>query len=121
MTVGTHWVQCIFEAGGYPKVSTAAAQGPEQIWRLLLAGPQDLAIGGDELDGQQVIERQSVLAHQPAQPAAECESGDACRGNDTAGGRETVQLRLAVELTPGGTALRPNRPALGIDLDALHG
>ena len=115
-----HWVKFVFEAGGDPEVSAAAAKGPEEIGLLLLAGPQDLAVGGDELDGPQIIERQAVLAHQPAQPAAEGEPGDARGGDHAAGDRETVQLRLAVELAPGDAALRPHRSALGIDVDALH-
>src|SRR5215472_3655361 len=64
------WPYCmkvVFETGGNPEVSAATADGPEQIWLLLIAGPQNLAISGDEFDGPQIIQCQAALAHQPAQ------------------------------------------------------
>src|SRR5215470_15892640 len=66
-----YWVQVVFKTRGDPEVSAAASDGPKQVGLLLVAGPQDLAVGGDELDRPQIIERQAVLAHQPAQPSAE--------------------------------------------------
>ena len=86
----------------------------------MLAGPHDLAIGGDELDGSKIVEGEAMLAHQPAQPTTEGEPGDAGAGNNPARDRETVQLGFAVELAPGDAALRPYRAAFGIDVDSLH-
>src|SRR5205085_9434069 len=108
-----HWMELVFEAGGDPEVAAAAAKGPEEVGLFLLASPQHFAAGGDELDGPQIIECQAVLAHQPAQPAAEGEPGDARGGDHAAGHRQTMQLRLAVKLAPGDAALRPHRSALG--------
>ena len=87
---GPDRVELVFETGSNPEVAAAAAKGPEEVGLFLLASPQDLAAGCDELDGPQIIERQAVLAHQPAQPAAKSEPGDA-RGRDHAAGhRQTM-------------------------------
>ena len=75
-----HWVDLVFEAGGDPEVSASAAKGPEEVGLLLLAGPQDLAVSSDEFDSPQIIEREAVLAHQPAQPAAVKSRGGERRG-----------------------------------------
>jgi hypothetical protein len=62
-------VELVFEARGDPEVSAAAAKGPEEVGLFLLANPQDLAAGGDELDGPQIIERQAMLPiNQPSPP-----------------------------------------------------
>jgi hypothetical protein len=49
-------MKVVFETGGDPEVSAATADGPEQVWLLLLAGPQKLAISSDEFDGPQIIQ-----------------------------------------------------------------
>jgi hypothetical protein len=41
-------------------------------------------------------------------------------GHDTAGDRKLVQLRLAVEFSPGHATLSPNRTSDGIDVNTLH-
>ena len=68
----------------------------------------------------QIVERQAMLAHQPAEPAAQSEAGDAGRRHDAAGRGKTMKLGLAVEFAPGDAALRPRRFAFAIDMDALH-
>ena len=64
------------------------------------------AVGQHHLGGPQVVERQAVLRHQPAEAAAERQAGDPGAADDAAGRREPVQLRLAVELPPEDAALR---------------
>jgi hypothetical protein len=61
-----------------------------------------------------------MLAHQPAQAAAEGEPGDPGAGNNSTSNRETVQLGFPVELAPGDAALRPYRAAFGIDVNPFH-
>src|SRR5262249_7693593 len=73
-----------------------------------------------DIDRAKVIERQSMLAHQPTQSTSERETGNACRRNHAAGYSETMQLRLAVDLTPGDATLRPHSPTLLVDVDAFH-
>src|SRR5262249_40595957 len=50
----------------HAKVSTPTTYRPEQIGLLILAGPQYLAFGGDELDRAKIVEGETVFAHQPA-------------------------------------------------------
>ena len=45
---------------------------------------QEFAFGGHEVHRQQVVDRQAVLAHEPAEPATERKPGDARVGDDTA-------------------------------------
>jgi hypothetical protein len=61
-----------------------------------------------------------VLSHQPADPPAERQARDPRVGDDPADRRQPVELRLAVELAPEHAGLRPRRPCLRVDPDALH-
>ena len=87
---------------------------------MILAGGDELAVRSDEVDGEQVVDRRAVLAHQPADPAAERESGDPGVRDDAADGGEPVELRLAVELTPQHARLGARRPRCRVDADAPH-
>ena len=86
----------------------------------LLARGHELAVGRDEIDGEQVVDRRAVLAHQPADAAAERQAGDPGVGDDPADGRQPEELRLSVELSPQDTGLCARRPRLRVDRDALH-
>ena len=66
-----------------------------------------LAVGGDHVGGQQIVDRQAVLAAEPAEAAAQREPGDPGGGVDADRGREAEGLGRLVEL---GRAWRPARP-----------
>ena len=68
------------------------------------------AVGHHHVGGSQVVERQAVLRHQPAEPAAERQAGNPRAPDDAAGRRESVQLRLAVEFSPEHAALSARGP-----------
>ena len=51
---------------------------------------EHVAVGGHELDAEQVVGGQAVLGHQPAEAAAEGEAGDAGRGDGAAGHGQAV-------------------------------
>ena len=87
------------------EVAAGAAHGPEEILVLGRARPAQLAVGGDDVDREQVVDRQPVLAAQVADAAVERQAGDARRRHDAAGHREAEQLRLAVDVAPGRAAL----------------
>ncbi len=87
---------------------------------LLLRGSDELAIGGHHVGGEQVVGGEAVLAHQPADPTAECESGDAGVADDAARGRQAVGLGLVVDITPQGTALYPGGPRARVDPYGSH-
>ena len=115
-----HAVQAVFERGDDAEVPAAAAHTPEQIGVDTLARGHELAVGRDEIDREQVVDGGAVLAHQPADAPAERQAGDAGVGDDPAHGRQPEKLRLAVELAPEHAGLRPRRPRLRVDSDALH-
>ena len=87
---------------------------------LVLAHTNDAAIGKDEIRGAQVVERQAVLRHQPAQASTEREAGNTGTADDAASGRQSVQLRLAIEFLPQHPTLRSNGPSGQVDVNPLH-
>ena len=113
-------MQAVGERGGDAEVPAAAAQRPEQVRVRGRVDLEDLAVRGHELDAQQVVGREAVLGHQPAEPAAEGEAGDAGRRDRTPGHRQAVRAGGRVELVPGRAALRGHGGALGIDRDVVH-
>src|SRR5262245_22691148 len=114
-------MQLVFEGGGDAEVAAAAPDGPEQIGFFLFACAHHLAFGRDQFDRAQIVEGKTVPAHQPSKPTAQGEPGDAGARHDAAGNGEVVELRLAIELTPGDPALRASATRHRIDVDALHG
>src|SRR5687767_7293054 len=98
-------METVLERRRNPEVAAATANRPEQIRVLVGARAFDAAVRHNHLGRSQVIERQTVLRHQPAQTPTEREPRDARASDDAPGGRQTVDLRLAIELTPKDTTL----------------
>jgi hypothetical protein len=73
---------------------------------LVRGGGHEPAVGRDELDREQVVDRQAVLAREPADAAAERQPGDPGVRDLAAGDGEAVRLRLAVEVAPERACLR---------------
>jgi hypothetical protein len=59
-------VQLELEGGDDAEVATAAAQRPEEVLVLGRACPEEAAIGGDDIGGEQVVAGEAVLGLQPA-------------------------------------------------------
>ena len=113
-------VQIELEGGDDAEIASAAAQAPEEVGVLRRARGEDLAVGGDHLGRAQVVAGQAVLAHQPADPAAQREAGDAGGRDQAPGSGESVLLGRRVELPPGDAALGGGGAAAHIHRDALH-
>ena len=105
---------------GDAEVAAAAANRPEQIGVLVGAGANDPAVGRDQIGAQQVVERETVLRHQPADAAAERQARDPGAADNPARRREAVHLGLAIELFPQGATLGPDGAAPRVDVDPLH-
>ena len=113
-------VQAEAEGRRDPEVGAGSAEAPEEVGVLLVAGPDMPAVGGDELDREQVVDRETVLALQPPHAAAEREAGDARVGDDADRADEPDRLRLAVELAEERAAVHPRRALGGVDARAVH-
>ena len=57
---------------------------------------QQPAVGSDDVDLQQVVDRHPVLTHQPSHPTGECQPGDADGGHVAAWRRQSVDVRSSV-------------------------
>ena len=97
-------VQPVGQLGGDAEVAAAAAQPPEQVGVLLLAGAHDRPVGRDDLCGQQVVAGQAVAPREVADPAAERQTSDAGGRDDAARRRQPVDGGRVVEATPRGAA-----------------
>jgi hypothetical protein len=108
------------EGGRDTEVAAASVHGPEQLRVDVLARGDFPSVGGDEVDGEQVVAREAEAPLEPAGAASERESGDA-RGRDpSTGGREAVLLGGSVELPPGDARADACAPPVGVDVDLLH-
>ena len=108
------------ERGDHAEVAAAASQRPEQVGVLVLGRPQQLAVGRYDVDSEEVVDREAVLAHQPADATAQGQPGDSGVAHDSAGGGQTVRLRLVVDVTPQRTTLHPGPAVGGIDPHGPH-
>ncbi|HLY83889.1 MAG TPA: FAD-binding protein, partial [Acidimicrobiales bacterium] len=59
-----NWMRPKDEAGHHAEVASTAAQRPEEIRVLPLAGGDELAVRQDHVDLEQVVDRQTVLARE---------------------------------------------------------
>jgi len=114
-------VQRKLERGDDTEVAAAASQRPEQIGVFVGRCPDDAALGGDHLGGQQIVDGEPVFAHQEADATAEGEPGDTGVTHDPAGGGQTVGLGLVVDVAPQRTPLHPGPAAGGVDPHRPHG
>ena len=108
------------EARDDPEVAAASAQTPQQPGPLGLTDGHDVAVGRHDVSADQVVARQSVLALQPADPAAQREAGDAGGRDQAAGRRESVSRGRGIEVGPGRTGLDRGRAPVDVDFDVAH-
>ena len=86
------------EARHHAEVAAAAANRPEQIGMLALAGGHDAAIGKDDVGFEQVVDRQPVLAREIAGSAAKRQAGDARRRDDAEGNGEAEGMSRVIDV-----------------------
>ena len=102
------------------EVAAGAAHRPEQVLVLRRAGPPELPVGGDDVDGQEAVDRESVLPAQMTEPAVQRQPGDAGRRDDAGRYREPEQLGLAVTVAPGRAALHADGLRRRVDGHSAH-
>jgi hypothetical protein len=103
------------------EVAAPAAQPPQQIGVLALAGRHHAPIRHHDLRGDQVIAAQPVLVAQPAEPTAQRQPGNPRAREDSTRRGKAVRLRRRVQFAPRHTALSTSRACLDVHLDLLHG
>src|SRR5262249_24263105 len=118
---GRDRVETIRELCQDAEVSAAAAKRPEQVDVVRVAHVKRAAIGGDHARRDEVVARETVLPHEPANAATECQSRDAGRRDDTSWDGETESRRRAIQLAPGDAGIDPGNPRPLIDANTLHG
>ena len=84
---GAKRMQLILEGCDDAEVSPAAADSPEELGLVILAGLQDLAIGSDNFDGPQIVEGEAIFAHEPAQTATKGQTSNPGAGDHPTGYR----------------------------------
>ena len=88
----------------------------------MIAGrrPDDVALGRDHLGLDEIVDGEPVLAHEPADAAAQAEAADAGVAHDAARGGQTVRLCLVVDVSPQGAAVDEGRALDRIDRHGPH-
>jgi hypothetical protein len=108
------------EAGHDAEVAAAAADRPEQVRMLGLVCDELATVGGHDLDREQRIDRQAVLAHQPTDPAAEGQARDAHRARVAERGGQAMGRDRLGELDRREAWLGPGDPRVGVDVQTAH-
>jgi hypothetical protein len=86
------------ERGDDAEVRPGAPDPPEQVGVLLLAGPNEPAIGRHHLDGEHVVDAEAVLPLEPAHAAAKRQSAHAGVRHHAHRASQPEALGLAVEI-----------------------
>ena len=103
-----------------PEVPAGAAQAPEELGLLGLGRADEAAIGRDELNSRQVVDRESEVALEAADSPTERQPGNAGVADDPGRADEAELLRGDVQLTEERAAVRPCGSSPTIRLDATH-
>ncbi|HEU0214988.1 MAG TPA: hypothetical protein VFR13_12930 [Jiangellaceae bacterium] len=102
------------------EVPAAASQRPEQVGVLVGRRSDDVALRGDHLGVHEVVDGEPVLAHEPADAAAEAEAADAGVAHDASRRGQAVGLGLVVDVAPQGATLHVGRAFGGVDRNGAH-
>ena len=105
------------EAGDDAEVAAAAAQRPEQLGVAIGVDLDHLAAGQHELEGDEVVAGETVLAGEPADPAAERQAGHPGLGHDPGRDDQPVRRGRGVDVAEPAAAARVHQLALRIDGD----
>ena len=103
------------------KISTATTHCPEKVGVLGFAGGQVAPVGADQVDRDQVVTGEAVLAVKPTMAAAKCQAGDAGLRHNAERHGESEGLGLAVDVADGGAAAGAHQPRRDVDAHCVHG
>ncbi|EDY21437.1 hypothetical protein CfE428DRAFT_0682 [Chthoniobacter flavus Ellin428] len=118
--LGPDRMQGKFELSDDTEISTAAAQGPEQVRVGTGSGVQRATVRRDNPRRDEIVRGEAVFAAEPAETAAQGEAGNARRGIDPRGRGEAVHLRGAIHVGQRAAWLHRRAASAGIDPHTLH-
>ena len=115
-----HLLESELESRRDAEVAAAPADRPEEVGVRLGVHAEDLAVGGDDLGGEEVVDREAVLAHEISDASAEREPADPDRAG-VAERRREAMLRCGVGVPARREpCLGPRRAALDVDLQTVQ-
>ena len=110
----------VLEACGDAEVAAATADRPEQVRLRLGVHAQELAVGRDDVGGQQVVDREPVLADEEPDAPAQRDPTDPDRPGVAEPGREPVGSDRSRVLPCGQPRLGPRGASIRIDRQRPH-
>ena len=113
-------VQAVLKARRDAKVAAAAAYRPEKVRVRLGIDAQQLSIGGHDVRGEEVIDRQPVLAREITHATAQRDPADSHGPRIAEAGREAVLIGGDRVLSGGQAGLGPRCARCRIDLERVH-
>ena len=105
------------DRGDDPEIGLAAAHRPEQVGVAVRGDAAQPAVGGDQLDGVDVVGGEPVLAGQQGDTAAGCVADRPDAGRGPVQRCEATLRRLRHNLPPADARADPRRPRRGVDAD----
>ena len=103
-----------------PKLPAAAADRPEEVGLGFAARRPNLAVGGDDLHFDQIVDSEPETAGQIPESAAQSEAGDPGLGHEAKSRGQTMFLRGPVYIAEKTAGANMNQPLFGIDPNLSH-
>ena len=114
-------MHAVFDRGDDAEISAAAAQAPQEVRVLLFRRAQEVAVRGDDVEGERIVAGEAEAPAEPAEAAAEREARGAGVRDDARGGRKSKRGAFMVELPEQGPAVHIGARRFRFDAHALHG
>ncbi len=108
------------ETGDDTKISSAAAQSPQEIGAVRLVRDNKCAVRQNHIGLDQIIDGESVLAAKIAVAAAESQAGNACCRDDAERDCKTEGMGGVVNIARRATGPHPHGPVCRINAHPLH-
>jgi hypothetical protein len=102
------------------EVAAASTQRPKELLVLLLGRTYELAVGRDDISGNEVVDCHTVLAAEPPKPAAQGQPGDTGCRVDPHRCRQTESLSFVIEVSQRRARSNMSPPFLRVHTNGLH-
>ena len=113
-------LQAVLEARGHAEVAAASANRPEQIGLGSAVDAAQLAVGGHDLSGKHAVDRESMLAGQISNAAAQGDAANSNRTRIAESGRQSVSAHGARVRRGCKPGLRPGRAGHHVHVQGGH-